>query len=53
MKESKESLAEFIKNNYDLLLELFNCINVGIYITDGQGITLMVNNESLETGGPG
>ena len=53
MKENKKSLAEFIKSNYDSLLELINCINVGIYITDGQGITLMVNNESLKTGGLG
>lgn len=53
MEESKLKLAEFIRTNYDTLLELLNCVNVGIYITDGKGITLLVNNESLKTGGLG
>lgn len=53
MKENRNKMADFIRSNYELLLELFNCINVGIYITDSQGITLMVNDESLKTGGLG
>lgn len=41
----------FITNNYKALSELLNCVNVGIYITDGKGNTLLVNDESCKTGG--
>ncbi len=43
--------ANFIKRYYNELLKIFNCINVGIYITDGSGDTLLVNDESIKTGG--
>lgn len=49
--KNKLSLADFVKSNYKELLELINCINVGIYITDGKGNTLLVNDESTKTGG--
>jgi len=42
---------DFIKKNYRELSELVNCIKVGIYITDGNGDTIMVNDESCKTGG--
>jgi len=51
VKANNLLLPDFIKHNYEVLLELFNCINVGIYITDGQGTTLLVNDESIKTGG--
>ena len=44
-------LAEFVKQHYEELLEIINCVNVGIYITDGKGNTLIVNDESVKTGG--
>lgn len=33
------------------ILELLNCLKVGVFITDDEGTTLMVNNESCRTGG--
>lgn len=41
----------FIEKNYHQLLALLNCLKVGVYITDGDGTTLLVNDESCETGG--
>lgn len=41
---------DFIKNNYEELLELLNCLKVGVYITDAKGETLMLNEESCKTG---
>ncbi len=52
-KDDGRSLAEFIHQNYNFLLEILNCINVGIYITDQNGLTLLVNDESVKTGGLG
>lgn len=40
-----------IKEHYEELLEILDCIKVGIYITDGSGNTLLVNTESEKTGG--
>lgn len=42
---------QFIKDNYEELSELLNCLKVGVYITDGEGTTLIVNDESCKTGG--
>ena len=42
---------KFIEENYKNILELLNAINVGIFIADGNGKTLIVNNESCRTGG--
>ena len=44
-------IKQLFENNYDALLEIFNCVNVGIYITDGDGRTILVNDESCRTGG--
>lgn len=41
----------FNKEEYDKLLEIMNCVKVGIYITNGNGDTLLVNDESCKTGG--
>jgi len=40
-----------IMNHYNELLEILDCIKVGIYITDGNGNTLLLNKESEKTGG--
>lgn len=39
------------KDHYEELFELINCIKVGIYITDGKGNTILLNDESCKTGG--
>ena len=41
----------FIEEHYEELLELLDCIKVGIYIGDGDGNTMLVNKESEKTGG--
>ncbi len=41
---------EFITKNYRELSEILNCIKVGIYITDEDGNTLLLNDESCKTG---
>ena len=41
---------QFIKNNYEILQEIINCLKVGVYITDGKGDTLFLNDESCRTG---
>ena len=40
-----------IEKNYLELLKILNCVNVGIYITDGEGNTIFLNDESCKTGG--
>ena len=42
---------DYVIQNYEKLLELLNNITVGVYITDGGGNTLLVNDESCRTGG--
>jgi PAS domain S-box-containing protein len=44
-------LKDFLIEHYDEVLELLDCLRVGVYITDGNGTTLMVNEESCKTGG--
>ncbi len=41
----------FLLENYHEILELLNCLKIGVYITDGEGNTLLVNDESCKTGG--
>jgi len=43
-------INELFKNYYNELLEIFNCLKVGVYITDNEGRTILVNNESCKTG---
>ena len=40
---------DFIKKNYKILLDILNCLKVGVYITDGDGNTvfLIPEHESL------
>ena len=45
------SSIEFIKEHYEDLLEILDCVNVGIYISDGKGNTLLLNTESEKPGG--
>lgn len=45
------SSIEFIEEHYEDLLEILDCVNVGIYISDGKGNTLLLNTESEKTGG--
>lgn len=42
---------DFIKKHYNELIEIFNCIRVGIWITDNETNTILVNDESCKTGG--
>ena len=37
---------QFIKENYDALMEILNSINVGVFISDGDGQVLAVNDAS-------
>ena len=46
-----EKYSEFLKENYDVMLDIINCMRVGVWITDGQGIVLMVNDISEKRGG--
>jgi PAS domain S-box-containing protein len=41
----------FLLEHYDEILQLLNCLKIGVYITDGDGNTLLVNDESCKTGG--
>lgn len=43
--------SDFLKDNYDMLLDIVNCMRVGVWITDGAGNVVMVNDESIRTGG--
>lgn len=44
-------IKELFENHYEDLLEILNCLRVGVYITDGKGRTILVNDESCKTGG--
>lgn len=45
------SVIDLMKEHYNDLLEVLDCIKVGIYIADSTGKTLLVNKESEKTGG--
>ena len=42
---------KFINGNYNEILDVLNCLKVGVYITDGKGKTMLLNDESCRTGG--
>jgi PAS domain S-box-containing protein len=42
---------EFIEKHYKELMGVLNCLKVGVYITDGKGDTMLLNDESCKTGG--
>lgn len=44
-------IKQIFEYYYDELLEIFNCLKVGVYITDANGRTILVNDESCKTGG--
>ncbi|MBQ6496108.1 MAG: sigma 54-interacting transcriptional regulator [Firmicutes bacterium] len=41
----------FVKENYDNLLAMFNCMRIGVWITDCNAKVVMVNDKSLSRGG--
>lgn len=42
---------QFIEDNYDKISQILDCLKIGVYITDGEGKTLLLNDESCKTGG--
>lgn len=50
-KDAHMKYSEFLKENYDMMLRLFNNMRVGIWITDRDDKVLMVNDDSLKAGG--
>lgn len=44
-------INELFKDHSKELLELLNYLKVGVYITNGKGCTILVNDESCRTGG--
>jgi len=48
---SKKEISDWIKENSSMLNNVLNCVKVGIYITDGEGNTIFLNDESCKTGG--
>ena len=51
VKENGMKYSRFLKENYEMLLGIFNCMRIGIWITDGNGEVLLVNDESMKSGG--
>ena len=43
--------SQFIKENYNVILEIIDCMKTGVWITDGEGIVVIVNKQSVERGG--
>jgi PAS domain S-box-containing protein len=50
-KEKFNMISDLLENHHEEMLEFCNLLRVGIWITDGEGYTLLVNNESCNTGG--
>ena len=44
-------LNHFVKENYEALQKIFDSVKVGIWITDGEGNVVFINEESAKTGG--
>jgi len=44
-------IKEFVQDNYDTFMRIINCMKVGVWITDDKGKVLIINDESLKTGG--
>ena len=49
MKKRNLLTKEFIKDNFDIILQFIDLMKVGIFITDGEGTVIMLNKESLKT----
>lgn len=45
------SMKNFVQEHYNELMEILNCIKVGVYIADSESNTILVNDESEKTGG--
>ena len=45
--------TEFLKENYDIILQVVNAMSVGIWVTNNDGRVVLVNDESLKAGGLG
>ena len=43
--------SRFIKENYNNILEIIDCMRIGVWITDGEGNVVIVNNHSVNRGG--
>ena len=43
--------STFLKYNYDIVLDIIDKMRTGIWITDGTGEVIIVNSESVKTGG--
>ena len=43
--------SEFLHEHYSDVMYFLNCIKTGVWITDSNGKVLMVNDESIKTGG--
>ena len=43
--------SEFIKNNYNMILKIIDCMKIGVWITDGTGNVVIVNEYSVKRGG--
>ena len=43
--------SDFIKENYNTVLEIIDCMKTGVWITDGKGIVVIVNQQSVQRGG--
>ena len=43
--------SRFIRENYDTFLEIIDCMKIGVWITDGRGIVVIVNEQSVKRGG--
>lgn len=51
LEEKYMLYSEFVKENYDTLLDIVNCMQVGVWITDRNARLIMVNDKSLTRGG--
>lgn len=43
--------SQFIKENYYVVLEIIDCMRTGVWITDGEGTVVIVNEQSVKRGG--
>jgi len=43
--------ADLLNENYERMLSIMNAIRIGIFITDGEGNVVMINEESAKSGG--
>lgn len=43
--------SDYFKANYDMLMTIMNSLDIGIWITDGRGKVVLVNDKSIQVGG--